>query len=99
VTTKACPRSIPACSIEIAPRRSAGGRIDHAELGFRNGLVLLSATTGDGRDWLGMPVGPANISLVAPDDAAVGPPVDHRDLPAGRPAAGLSAHRLSRPGR
>jgi uncharacterized glyoxalase superfamily protein PhnB len=49
----------------------AGGRIEHAELRFRNGLVMLSSTTGDGRDWLGMPVSPASVSLVAPDGAAV----------------------------
>jgi uncharacterized glyoxalase superfamily protein PhnB len=49
----------------------AGGRIDHAELRFRNGLVMLASTTEDGLDWLGMPVGPSSISLVARDGAAV----------------------------
>src|SRR5262245_3770496 len=49
----------------------AGGRIDHAELRFRNGLVMLSSATEDGRDWLGAPVGPSNVSLVAPSAAAV----------------------------
>lgn len=51
--------------------RGAGGRIDHAELRFRNGLVMLSSATRDGRDWLGAPVGAANVSLVAPGPAAV----------------------------
>jgi uncharacterized glyoxalase superfamily protein PhnB len=49
----------------------AGGRIDHAELRFRNGLVMLSSATKDGLDWLGMPVGPSNISLVAHGATAV----------------------------
>ena len=47
----------------------AGGRIDHAELRFRNGLVMVSSATQDGLDWLGMPVGPSNVSLVAASDA------------------------------
>lgn len=47
------------------------GRIDHAELRFRNGLVMVSSTTADGLDWLGEPVGRANISLVAQSADAV----------------------------
>jgi uncharacterized glyoxalase superfamily protein PhnB len=49
----------------------AGGRIDHAELRFRNGLIMLSSATEDGLDWLGAPVAPSTISLVARDAAAV----------------------------
>ena len=49
----------------------AQGRIDHAELRFRNGLVMLSSATADGSDWLGLPVGLSNVSLVAPSAAAV----------------------------
>jgi uncharacterized glyoxalase superfamily protein PhnB len=47
------------------------GRIDHAELRFGNGLVMVSSATEDGLDWLGVPIGLANISLVAPTAAAV----------------------------
>jgi uncharacterized glyoxalase superfamily protein PhnB len=47
------------------------GRIDHAELKFRNGLVMVSSTAADGLDWLGEPVGRANVSLVAENEAAV----------------------------
>jgi uncharacterized glyoxalase superfamily protein PhnB len=47
------------------------GRIEHAELRFGNGLVMLSSATEDGLDWLGMPIAPANISLVANGPAAV----------------------------
>jgi uncharacterized glyoxalase superfamily protein PhnB len=47
------------------------GRIDHAELKFRNGLVVVSSTTAEGLDWLGEPAGRATISLVAENEAAV----------------------------
>jgi uncharacterized glyoxalase superfamily protein PhnB len=53
----------------IVPGRS--GRIDHAELRFGNGLVMVSSTTAEGLDWLGEATGPANVSLVAEDPAAV----------------------------
>jgi uncharacterized glyoxalase superfamily protein PhnB len=48
-----------------------GGRIDHAELKFRNGLVMISSTTAEGLDWLGEPVGRVNVSLVAENEEAV----------------------------
>lgn len=47
------------------------GRIDHAELKFRNGLVMVSSTTAEGLDWLGEPAGRANVSLVAENEDAV----------------------------
>jgi uncharacterized glyoxalase superfamily protein PhnB len=47
------------------------GRIDHAELRFGNGLVMLSSAAEAGLDWLGMPIGAANIALVANDRSAV----------------------------
>jgi uncharacterized glyoxalase superfamily protein PhnB len=53
----------------IVPGRA--GRIDHAELRFGNGLVMLSSTTDTGLDWLGETPGPANISLVAEGPSAV----------------------------
>lgn len=53
----------------IVPGKSGG--IDHAELKFRNGLVMVSSTDADGRDWLGEPAGRATVSLVAEDEDAV----------------------------
>jgi uncharacterized glyoxalase superfamily protein PhnB len=47
------------------------GRIDHAELRFGNGLVMVSSTDESGMDWLGESPGSANVSLVAESDAAV----------------------------
>jgi uncharacterized glyoxalase superfamily protein PhnB len=47
------------------------GRIEHAELRFGNGLVMVSSTNEAGLDWLGMPAGTANIALVADGPAAV----------------------------
>jgi uncharacterized glyoxalase superfamily protein PhnB len=53
----------------IVPGRA--GRIDHAELRFGNGLVMVSSTTDTGLDWLGEAPGPANVSLVAEGPSAV----------------------------
>ena len=47
------------------------GQIEHAELRFGNGLVMVSSTTEDGLDWLGEPPGPVSISLVADGPATV----------------------------
>ena len=47
------------------------GRIDHAELRFGNGLVMLSSANEGGMDWLGQPIAPASIALVADGPAAV----------------------------
>lgn len=47
------------------------GHIEHAELRFGNGLVMLSSTTKDGLDWLGESPGRVNLALVADGPGAV----------------------------
>ncbi len=51
--------------------RGERDQIVHAELRFGNGLVMVASANADGSDWLGAPLAPTNISLVAPSAAAV----------------------------